>query len=508
MSPNLQFVFANPPVCLPVEAGKDVTDFAAALTEAVVTHNTLELADGTFFLGEARLGSKLFIRPCYKELSELVLDGATTGTFKDIVVTGTPGIGKSVFGLYLLYLLRCQGKTVVFEMKVEWYRFSNAGVEKGGLREFIAAGYLRDDSNDWYLSDPQDRPFERFSGTTVVLVSPKRRRTHEFLKNGGTQCFMPVWGEDELLECRLALFPLIPSAVVKEVFLVVGGVARAVFGGKEMELRHKREMKSAANEIDLGMLRRVFTDESSSISTDAVGDLLFHVVPSAGTGFKIFTVDFASDYARNLMATALPKQEERALASFVAAAFSNEELGRKIGGIVKGTGFERVAHNTIRGARANKVKFDIEILRESVEGPLNKRWLSFDFSEETGIFKGNAFPDTVVSGKYYVPESQTFPAIDSFGVNQAGDTLYFFQMKSAGVKRDTNGTTVEEHWKTVQRSEDVSIKRCVFVYVVPPGFARKKTPKLVNRRCWKKDTNDFACDVCVMEMPLPGYGRF
>lgn len=100
--------------CLPVEAGKNVTDFGAALTEAEVTNNTLELADGTFFLGEAKLGFKLFIRPCYKELSELVLDGASSGTFSDIVVTGTPGIGKSMFGLYLLYMLRCQGKTVVF----------------------------------------------------------------------------------------------------------------------------------------------------------------------------------------------------------------------------------------------------------------------------------------------------------------------------------------------------------------------------------------------------------
>ena len=116
--------------CLPVEAGKNVTDFGAALTEAVVTNNTLELADGTFFVGEAKLGSKLFIRPCYKELSELVLDGASCGTFSDIVVTGTPRIGKSMFGFYLLYLLRCRGKNVVFEVKGDWYRFSDAGVGK------------------------------------------------------------------------------------------------------------------------------------------------------------------------------------------------------------------------------------------------------------------------------------------------------------------------------------------------------------------------------------------
>eukprot|EP00903_Cladosiphon_okamuranus_P009362 g8926.t3 len=54
---------------------KLLADFGAVLTRAVVTDNTLELVDGTFFLGESELRSKLFIRPCYEYLSELVLEG-------------------------------------------------------------------------------------------------------------------------------------------------------------------------------------------------------------------------------------------------------------------------------------------------------------------------------------------------------------------------------------------------------------------------------------------------
>ena len=55
----------------------------------------------------------------------------------------------------------------------------------------------------------------------------------------------------------------------------------------------------------------------------------------------------------------------------------------------------------------------MRILSESVEGLLNGRRLSFDFDEL----------DTFVGGRYVVPESQTFPVIDSFGVNSAGDTV-------------------------------------------------------------------------------------
>ena len=125
---------------LPVAASKNVTGFAAALIGANVIEDTLELANGTFFLGDPDLGSKLFIRLCYKELSEIILSGASGGTLRKIVVTGTPGIGKSVFGFYLLYLLRCLGKTVVFELKGDWYRFSDEGVVQGRFDTFEQLG--------------------------------------------------------------------------------------------------------------------------------------------------------------------------------------------------------------------------------------------------------------------------------------------------------------------------------------------------------------------------------
>ncbi|CAB1102186.1 unnamed protein product [Ectocarpus sp. CCAP 1310/34] len=82
---------------LPVAANKNLSDFAPALSGAVVTdEDTLELANGTFFLGNRDWGSKLFIRPCYKEMADLILSGEV----RDVVVIGTPGIVKPMFGYY------------------------------------------------------------------------------------------------------------------------------------------------------------------------------------------------------------------------------------------------------------------------------------------------------------------------------------------------------------------------------------------------------------------------
>ena len=83
------------------------------------------------------MGSKLFIRPCYKEMADLILSGKV----QDIVVTGTPGIGKSTFGYYLLYLLCCEEKAVVFELKGDWYRFGDEGAQKGTYADFDRAGF-------------------------------------------------------------------------------------------------------------------------------------------------------------------------------------------------------------------------------------------------------------------------------------------------------------------------------------------------------------------------------
>lgn len=68
--------------CLSMEVSQNVTDFRATLNRAEATDNTLELADGTSFLGEAIMGSKPFIRPCYEIFSELVLDGASSGNLQ------------------------------------------------------------------------------------------------------------------------------------------------------------------------------------------------------------------------------------------------------------------------------------------------------------------------------------------------------------------------------------------------------------------------------------------
>ncbi|CAB1111758.1 unnamed protein product [Ectocarpus sp. CCAP 1310/34] len=503
--------------CLLVAVPKALADFGAVLTKAVVADNTLELADGTFFLGEPRLRSKLFIRPCYKDLSELILEGVTDGTMDKIVVTGTPGIGKSEFGFYLMYLLRGQGNTVVLERKDSWFRFSDEGVTVGYFYSFRRAGYLYGNST-WYLSDPEDRPKELLGLPTVVLLSPRKSRVNEFMKQPGSRRFyMPPWCLDELFRCRQAVFPHVPETDVRERFSKVGGVARAVFDAEKLK-QVCLKMQAAASNMDLNLLQQILSrsrDDVDQVSTDRSGDALLHLLPIPETGFEEFSVDFASEFAHIVTLGELPKKEFAPLASFVGAAFAHDELGDKVTA-ERAAGFETIAHKTIGGA-SEQQWFDMRILSRassSTKSVLEGNRLRLSFVKEQS-FEGNSFPDALVAGTYYRPGSPNFAAADSFGVDSGSKTLWFFQVKSAGLppkegEKAVKWTHVEKYWRRAKLHHGAPIKkRFVYAFVVPEGKVWNKATETCEedggRGDWRRNVTDgfkSACDVCVIEMPL------
>lgn len=471
----------------------------------MVTDSTLELADGTSFLGEATLGSKVFIRPCYNNFSKSILHGGSSGTKRNFVVTGTPGIGKSVFGFYFLYLLRCQGKTVVYENKRRWYRFSDAGVTEGRYDSFVDAGYLND-VDSWYLSDPDDRPFEGFSGSTVVLVSPKKKRVHEFLKQAlSERLFMPVWSLDELLDCRRDVLSHVPITDVEKAFTQVGGVARVIFGATDLEL-YKGTMKKVARTLDLAVLRGALSSSNSDAFTDSTSDVLFHICPSPKKAFRDFTIEFASDFAIDLVADSAKRKGKGEFECLMTDIFGNEEYRKSLGGSTTGRAFEVAAHVAIGEPGDDERTFDMTILSNIGKDILNGETLSFDFAKRES-FEGQAIPDALHCGIYYSPINQNFAGIDSFGVDSSGDTLFFFQMKSTGVQA-VNGAIVGRYLKAVKKSEGVSIKKYVFVHVVPKDCTgvtktiKADWLKIQEVPVEKEESDNFRsqCCACIIEM--------
>ena len=65
------------------------------------------------------LGRKVQGGDSFKSLANIIVDLVLDGR-RDIIVSGTPGTGKSVF-----YLFRLQSKTAIVQSRDLWYRFSD-----------------------------------------------------------------------------------------------------------------------------------------------------------------------------------------------------------------------------------------------------------------------------------------------------------------------------------------------------------------------------------------------
>ena len=81
-----------------------------------------------------------------------------------------------------------------------------------------------------------------------------------------------------------------------------------------------------------------------------------------------------------------------------------------------------------------------------------------------------------------------FASIDSFGVHERSNTLFFFQIKSAGVVA-VNGKWVVKYWD-ITVSNLASIKRCVYVHLVPAGEVWEKATKLREGGDWLTEASD------------------
>ena len=299
----------------------------------MLADNVLRLPKDVFFLGHDSQGSELFVRQCYVELEGIIFDRVLHGR-RRFVVSGTPGTGKSVFALYLLYRLRLQNKTVILQSKENWYRFSDEdGVQRLSPPGKITTINYLDDEDAWFICDPKNKeaPYQRVCGVTVVTISPSPTRISDFWKElKPIQLFMAMWTLDELKQCRELIYPHVPEDDVEFAYEKVGGVARLAFD-KELLTVHMGLLKQRTKEVRLEDLQMAVDgcNSPSILSTKAVGDKLFSIHPQ--DGYEMFDIFWASTDARDL---AMATLEEKKVNMAEAFMLSNKLTGAEEGVIV------------------------------------------------------------------------------------------------------------------------------------------------------------------------------
>ena len=256
----------------------------------------------------------MLVRSCYGQIfNKLIFDDQR----RHGIISGTPGIGKSTFLLYVLIRLVQDGQPVCFYdlsskdtlifAKKTCERLPHRGQSHKFQGEFASIVVL--------LDNPKGHPslFPKTMGTTILATSPKHDNHNEFSKgNFSTSLgyiFMPIWSLPELQNFRqLCGRTDIDSQKLVERFNLVGGVFRVVFGS---DIGYNDYASRLLGELSNEKLIRIVWNHEPNIDIfqdtpeKGVSDKIVHYIVNAN--FKLSYLSFCSQNAFNIHLERLAK---------------------------------------------------------------------------------------------------------------------------------------------------------------------------------------------------------
>jgi hypothetical protein len=364
------------------------TNYSNPLEENTV----VQLPENVFILGKESIGSSIYIRPCYPKLLETTLSIVESAETRHLIILGNPGIGKTYFGYFLMLHLARSGATVIYEsflVRGLMYLFTPHGVYKGNRIQFDEFLALR---TTFYIVDGMT-PVD-VDARTILLTSLRREIWHQFSKTSCDLRYMPVWSKEELFSCRSMLFSSIPEAVVENLYLKWGGIARYV-----LKLALVEEQQALLNEaLDISNIDSVVESFGGSGAKADASSRLIH--RSVRDGFHSGPYQFASAFVVDEIYSRVYVKDRDHLIRFLSATQGIGETGQ-----LRGTLFEKHAHTVISKGGSFKIR-DLQTAQERIlELPLD--FTIFLYSSNDSEFQ-NAF------NCYFRPVSKIFESVDSF----------------------------------------------------------------------------------------------
>ncbi len=204
--------------------------------------------------------SKIFIRQSYMHLDTHITDrynayitriksSSPCDGYKDcpknVLITGTPGVGKSMFLIYQLCLARSRKRNVIVQIGTRVCLFSSTP------DRFVQLNLTADEKN-FLLSNAENMFFydpgstrstlkQQVLAFTVVFASHNPQHYRVLKKSPFAKLYMPVWTLDELTVCAEKCYPTISSESVHSLYEHWGGSPRCVFEEEDDDNMHELE---------------------------------------------------------------------------------------------------------------------------------------------------------------------------------------------------------------------------------------------------------------------------
>eukprot|EP00475_Leptophrys_vorax_P046321 TRINITY_DN9904_c0_g1_i2.p1 TRINITY_DN9904_c0_g1~~TRINITY_DN9904_c0_g1_i2.p1 ORF type:complete len:226 (-),score=50.89 TRINITY_DN9904_c0_g1_i2:951-1628(-) len=149
--------------------------------------------------------TNIYVRDCYPHYFGILWHDLFVDRKQSVLITGTPGIGKSMFYIYVLEMLKTNLKdTVIVLASFSKLRDMECGIILVPGQEPVMleeGAKIPEIKNAVYLYDGIPKVVKKRDAKTVIFASPN----HEFLKEHSKNPtmrnrFMPLWSESEIFE--------------------------------------------------------------------------------------------------------------------------------------------------------------------------------------------------------------------------------------------------------------------------------------------------------------------
>jgi Crinkler effector protein N-terminal domain len=370
-------------------------------------------------------GNTFYIRSCYHKYYDIIMD-TLLGKYSYISVTGTPGIGKSMFYLYFLnrYQLENPGKSVIVASFGKQQNIIACKVFRpNGVVEKctdISGGYMIPvwDTKSWpkgidcdlYLYDgpplghPPDVKMIAFTSPHFMWLSSMRKHASHLT------LFMPTWDLNELCVANEILQLNIDKNELIKQYALFGGSARYCLSTSPTFI------SSARSDIDtfISEINDIFELKKLFIGTSNIKDVVHHIMQFIPED----SLHMAKLYpASPAISIKLYKQiKEKLIQEQVL-------LMDYLNGIEKGSIYSAWLFETsIHDCFLNGGTFEMQSLKDS-----SKHVIHIDQTiGEYSPFSMKHDQGEVFTNIYRIPKASNYPSIDSYIITDK--LILMFQM--------------------------------------------------------------------------------
>jgi hypothetical protein len=350
--------------------------------------------------------NRLFVRGSYKSIASSIQSG-----IKKSIITGTPGIGKSLFLIYLLWKLVKAGKRVLFVYHPDTIYYDG----KGGVFELTSLPSVVDhsfwSSDLWCLFDAKGKKEEHLSAfpyemcTFVLSTSPRRELINDFKKPPRPQVFyMPIWTEDEL---KTISPDFTTGTGWLDRFKILGGIPRYVLEDTTDE--PTKLLEKACKQCELDDCIKLIGLDSTITDKSKVVHALVHITSSqtvsnpSALPFTESSVQFASQTALDIIVQYKGTEAKRKMSELLSSCEGNPLTAALCGYI-----FEPYAIELLEKGGDFKCR---KLVRGNTKVKPAEFYLTIEPSTKTIV---DRISSDQAAKQLHLPKTKNFAAIDAW----------------------------------------------------------------------------------------------